>query len=264
MNPEYVILGGLFWKLWKKPVILWYMHRAVNMRLYLAEKLVTKIFTGSPESVRIKTSKKEVVGHGIMIENVIQAKEEALVGKGTLKILTVGRISRVKNIEKIIDTAVILKEKNIPFLLDIIGPSITDDDVEYKKYLLNRVEGCGLGSIVHFRDAIPHEEIIRQYASYHLFLHTSATGSLDKVVLEALAAGLVVFTTSDVVYKGSNEEFLVKLAPKASGKDIAEAIEKRYFSGILIPTKKGREYVKNNHNLDKVIADILSSFRANL
>src|SRR3989344_1078070 len=57
MNPEYVILGGLFWCLWNKKIVLWYTHKAVNWKLKLAEKIVNKIFTASEESFRLPSKK---------------------------------------------------------------------------------------------------------------------------------------------------------------------------------------------------------------
>src|SRR3989344_1746143 len=39
MNVEYVILGGLFWRLMKKNVSLWYVHKHTDLKLFSAEKL---------------------------------------------------------------------------------------------------------------------------------------------------------------------------------------------------------------------------------
>ena len=65
MNPEYVVLGGLFWRLLKKKIALWYMHKSVNLKLRIAERLVHNIFTGTKESFRLKTNKLHITGHGI-------------------------------------------------------------------------------------------------------------------------------------------------------------------------------------------------------
>src|SRR3990167_11503826 len=65
MNPEYVILGGLFWRMWRKRIALWYTHKSVNFNLRLATLLSNVIFTASKESFRLKSSKIQVVGHGI-------------------------------------------------------------------------------------------------------------------------------------------------------------------------------------------------------
>jgi len=55
MNPEYVVLGGIFWRLMGKKIGLWYTHKAVNLKLRIAEKLANKIFTASKESFRLKS-----------------------------------------------------------------------------------------------------------------------------------------------------------------------------------------------------------------
>jgi hypothetical protein len=53
MNQVYVILGGLLWRLWKKKISLWYVHRQVSPSLKIAEKMVQVIFTTAPESFGI-------------------------------------------------------------------------------------------------------------------------------------------------------------------------------------------------------------------
>ena len=65
MNPEYVILCGLLWRLWNKKILLWYTHKSVDIKLRIAEFLVTKIFTASKESFRLRSNKLQVMGHGI-------------------------------------------------------------------------------------------------------------------------------------------------------------------------------------------------------
>src|SRR3990167_3022075 len=100
MNPEYVVLGGLFWKLWNKKKYLWYVHKAVDWKLRLAEKFVEKIFTASLESCRLKSDKIVITGHGI---DVNKFKSQSRYGgtnlksDGEFKIITAGRIAAVKN-----------------------------------------------------------------------------------------------------------------------------------------------------------------------
>ena len=68
MNSEYIVLGGILWRLWKKKIGLWYMHKSVDLKLRLAEKLTHIIFSATPESFRLKTKKLNITGHGIDIE----------------------------------------------------------------------------------------------------------------------------------------------------------------------------------------------------
>ena len=68
MNPIYVVLGGWAWKLFGKPVTLWYTHKSVDLKLRVAEKFVQKIFTASKESFRLHSKKVMVTGHGVDID----------------------------------------------------------------------------------------------------------------------------------------------------------------------------------------------------
>ena len=43
MNPEYVVLSGLFWRLWGKRIGLWYTHKSVNLKLRVAAWLADVI-----------------------------------------------------------------------------------------------------------------------------------------------------------------------------------------------------------------------------
>lgn len=47
MNPEYIVLGGLFWRMHGKRIVLWYVHKSVTMWLRLAEILCNRIGTGN-------------------------------------------------------------------------------------------------------------------------------------------------------------------------------------------------------------------------
>src|SRR3989344_8176980 len=88
MCPEYVLGAWLLPIIFQKKSLLWYVHKSVNFRLWLAEKLVNKIFTASAESFRLKSKKTEIVGHGIDVDLFKPGLPESTDG---IKILTVGR-----------------------------------------------------------------------------------------------------------------------------------------------------------------------------
>ena len=68
MNPIYVLLGGVFWQMWRKKIGLWFAHGHVPWELKIAERFVDDIFTASSESVSLKSNKIKVIGHGIDIK----------------------------------------------------------------------------------------------------------------------------------------------------------------------------------------------------
>src|SRR3989344_5512494 len=53
MNPEYVVLGGLFWRQWKKTIVLWFVHRRVSLRLLIAYYLADIVCTAAYQSISI-------------------------------------------------------------------------------------------------------------------------------------------------------------------------------------------------------------------
>ncbi|OGH64451.1 MAG: hypothetical protein A2821_02940 [Candidatus Magasanikbacteria bacterium RIFCSPHIGHO2_01_FULL_41_23] len=266
MNPEYIVLGGWLWRLWQKKVLLWYTHKSVDLKLKIAEKLVTKIFTASKESFRLKSNKVEIVGHGI---NVAEFWSSTSSGRAyydqnlVLKLITVGRIAPAKDLETIIKAVVYLIEKKsgLSVSLDIIGEAILPQDIVYQENLKNKY--AQFSQTIKFLGKRNHQEMPKEYQSHQLFVHSSKTGSVDKVVLEALASGCPVVTSGEA-YADAVQQGVVFVFPIGDYKKLAEAIEKTQSSGILnsdkLPNVSAIEYVRKNHNLDLLINRIQGYF----
>ena len=269
MNPEYVILGGLFWRFTGKKVLLWYTHKAVNLRLLLAEKFATKIFTASKESFRLPTKKVTVVGHGIPVEFFAEQRWEPGYGRSgnppsTIFPMTAGRISPAKDLKTFFSAIAELgKESTSPiFCFGVYGRPITKDDIEYKKKIEDFAVQLGLKlSINDIGNS--YNEMPMIYQAHHFLIHTSRTGSLDKVVLEALASGRIVVTSSGA-YADAVKEGVVYTFSEGNYQELANTIEKICKAGILapdrLPNQKAIEYVKKHHNLDNLIAKIIDYF----
>src|SRR3989344_5315891 len=118
MNPIWVVLGGLYWRMMNKKIFLWYTSGGVTTKLKLAEKFADTIFTASKESFRLPSKKVIITGHGIDTEIF---KPDADNNLEKFSILSIGRISEVKNYETLIRAAKILKDKNMEFSVTVIG-----------------------------------------------------------------------------------------------------------------------------------------------
>ena len=259
MNPEYVILGGLFWRMWGKKVLLWYVHKAVNLRLRLATLLATKIFTASKESFRLSSRKVAIVGHGIDLNKFTVHSSQFTVSSLKLKLLWVGRISPVKDLETVILTFHKLMEshREQEIYLDIVGDTITAPDEEYRQALRDLTVKLRLSHRVQFLGGGSHDKMPEVYAAHHALIHTSRTGSIDKVVLEALASGLPVLTSSGAYDRLS--DLVLHFPPNEVG-ELARMIESRLLSGMPEVNHAGREYVAREHNLNTVVEKILEYF----
>ena len=246
MNPEYVVLGGIPWKLLRKKIYLWYTHKSVNLWLRLAENLADKIFTASEKSFRLTSNKIIVTGHGIDVSKFKtppRTRTSSVQGKNSkFKIITVGRISKSKNVDKLAEAGEILKKRNFNFELKIAGGPATEEDKVYFEKLKGRANFVG---------PIPNKDIPEFYKEGDLFVNLSDTGSLDKAVLEAMASGLLVLTSNEAFKEILPSRNFVNNDPM----DIAEKI-------ILLskedPNPELREYVIKNHNLNNLIDKLLS------
>jgi len=177
MNPEYVVAAGWLWRLRGKKVGLWYMHKSVDLKLRVAERLANIIFTGSKESFRLPSSKVHVMGHGIDTDffcpDPSVPREEWWV--------SVGRLNPSKRHDLAIRAAHEAGKE-----LRIAG----DGSEREKLESLARE----LGAKVVFMGGLDQAGVRDVFRRAAKFVHTSETGSLDKVVLEAVACGCPVST----------------------------------------------------------------------
>lgn len=254
MNPEYVILGGLLWRMLGKKVILWYTHKAVNLRLKIAHALAHAICTASKESFRLGSHKVTVVGHGIDTHMFTPRLSEGIFG-GTLRLLTVGRVAPVKDLKTIIRVATGLHERGYQIRLDIVGASAVASDHEYQKEVRELITRCHADDYIQFVGAVPNQDLPQVYQNNDIFLHASQTGSVDKAVLEALASGLIVFTSS-----GAYEGFSGPILHFREGDhaDVVEKIIRLVQEGL--PAQSALPELRKQIDVESVVKKILSVF----
>ncbi|MFC1775242.1 glycosyltransferase family 4 protein [Patescibacteria group bacterium] len=251
MNPEYVVLGGWLWRLMDKKIALWYTHKSVDIKLRIAEKIVHKIFTVSKESFRLKSKKVNIMGHGINLDK-FQTTNPKPKTDTKFQIVTVGRISKTKNTGFLLEVADVLRKKNFDFYIKIAGAPITKKDELYFEKLRHFVSKRKLGDNVEFTGSIPYEHIDKFYQFADLFINLSDTGSIDKVVLEAMASGIHVITSNEAFVPVLHGELMVEKDPKQISERIIKLSEQE-------PSKSLKGYVEKNHNLCGLISKVLNN-----
>jgi len=256
MCPEYVLGAHLWPKIFRKKTLLWYTHKSVNWKLRLAEKLTDKIFTASKESFRLPSKKVEITGHGIDLDKFKPAETEKDGSK--FKIISVGRISPVKNYEIMINAAEILRSRNLPagrqgfnFEIKIAGAPILESDKIYFEKIKEKIQEKKLDDIIKFVGPILNKDIAGFYQNGDLFVNLSDTGSLDKAVLEAMACGLQILTSNEAFRDILPEENFTKNEPKT----VAEKIENLSKSPNM-NKDKFIDYVSANHGLNNLAKKI--------
>jgi len=197
---------------WVKPlrisIVHWYAHGGVDCKLRMAHLLADKIVTSTKEGFRIKSQKVIITGQGIDTDRFRPA-ERRDESRNKHVILSVGRISPVKDYETLIRAADILVNKkgmdNLEFII-AGGVPIPFQQAYYEK-IVKMAQELRLAERLKFVGLIPHTEVVDYYQACDLFVNTSQTGSMDKAVLEAMACGKPVLT--------SNEAFTEVLADYA-------------------------------------------------
>lgn len=209
MNPEYLVAAGWLWKLMRKRIALWYTHKSVNLKLRIAAAYADIICTASRESFRLPSSKVRVMGHGIDTEFF---SPNANVARGDW-LLSVGRLMPSKRHDLAIQKAA---EEGRTLRIAGDGPERARlESIAQKQH-----------TRVQFLGALTQAQLRDEYRTAAYLIHTSETGSLDKVVLEALACGLPVRTNDPAL----------------------KALE-----------NAGPEYVREHHSLQKLIPAILGA-----
>lgn len=256
MIPEFVLASLPIIIFSRRTSALWYVHKSVTWKLKLAERLVDWVFTASPLSFRLPSKKVLYTGHAIDTNIFVSNSKPETLNFKTLRILTVGRISPVKDIETIIRACAFLKNNwDRQWSFSIVGGPLMPRDEEYLRVLKKLVAEGDLARHISFQGARPWSEIPYIYNEHDIFISMSTTGSIDKSVLEAMSSGLTVIT--------ANEAFQSLLPPKyflekRSPEFLAERI--KILADENRPNMGLRDLVIQNHSLGKTIKKIMDAY----
>jgi len=245
MNPIWAVLGGVIWRAKGKKTYLWYTHKSVTLKLRLAEKFSDKIFTASPESFRLKSTKVIVTGHGIDTDLFSPNQEKPVADHGLIKILSVGRIAPIKNYGILVEAARVLRERGVGFVVSMIGEPALKEDKGYELRLKNKINELGLEGNFKFLGKVGHKNLPPHYQSNQIFVHLSQTGSLDKTMLEAMASGMIVLSSNDAAKGILPSELFFDSPQELANKIIGNQ-----------STQDLRDYVVKNHDLKNLISKI--------
>lgn len=242
MNPEYIVLGGFLWRRWRKRTSLWYAHKSVTPHLRRAVRLVDRVFTVSKDSFRVPTPKLCIVGHGIDTELFTLAIH---LESTQMRIVTVGRIAESKHILEMIAVLDVLHAQGEHFTFTIVGEAITEREERYRARVQEELRKRPYEKETRFLGPVPHSQLPEVLHGQDLFFNFGGTGNMDKAGLEALAAGVPVFST--------NEAFEQLLAPFGLyvGSMHPQAVVDALMKFLNLPNRPG--VVSTLHN--KVVAE---------
>lgn len=257
MNKEYVWFGWLLWKLIGKKIIFWYAHYKTELPAKISLFLSDKIVTSTRLACKYKSKKMTVVGQGINTDffrnlNYGQSNQ--------INLLSLGRISPVKNINTLIRAMAKIVKENDKIFLNLVG----EPGHEYKGYfqgVKDLVKNLGLEPRVKFHGRISNSETLEFYNKNDIFINLTVSGSFDKTTLEAMACERLILV-SNAVFKEIFPKDLQKIL-MFKERDENDLARKLINLINLSEDKKNeikkinREIIINNHSLKNLVKNIM-------
>lgn len=255
MNPEYVILGGLFWKLMRKKIGLWYVHKSVTCKLRIAEKLAQVIFTSAPESFRITSRKVHVVGNGIDTEFLAQFTRKP--DPNFFTILHSGRVTRIKNLDVMIRAVALLQEKlSRPMRVVFFGGTTNADDVVYEKELHTLADELHLSGHIEWLGMGPYSQVPIQMNRADISINLCPTGGIDKAVPDSVICGTPVFVSNEAFRPYFSEYADIFMVKYRDPEDLAEKITQYVMTNTGKEIKELQRRWTAEFGLPKLISKI--------
>jgi len=191
MNPEYVVLGGMFWRMWKKKIFLWYNHEKSGFMIRATISGAHKVLHTSPYAYPAKSKKSKLMPAGIDTDLF----KKGIASRELNSLLSLGRISPIKNLNVLIESCKILAKENVPFHLSIYGNALSRDTDYYTKLKVEAGELERAGKVV-FHPGVANFKTPEIYNKHEIFINLSPDGLFDKTILEAMATETPVLVSS--------------------------------------------------------------------
>ena len=126
----------------------------------------------------------------------IASRTDALTG-ARARILTVSRIDPRKGLRILPAVVATLRAGGHDVSLDIVGPTVGQAGEAERNAIVQESQQLGVDAHVTFRGPVALDELIRAYREFDVFVLPTKPGEgIPRVLLEAMAGGLPVVTTS--------------------------------------------------------------------
>jgi glycosyltransferase involved in cell wall biosynthesis len=192
MNPLFTLLAGPVLRARGIPQALWYAHnhrsRVLGPALHFADRALASTRTAFP----IETEKLRIVGQGIDTDR-FRPPAAGYVGDQSLRIITIGRLSQVKNIDLMLRAFARLRQDrpSVDCRFEIVGETMSAQDADYVARCRALAHDLQIDDRVTWSPGVSFSDVPAAFRRGNLFLSANDNG-LDKAILEAMASGLAV------------------------------------------------------------------------
>jgi hypothetical protein len=169
------------------PQAIWYSHSNADFSLRFGRRFANVIFSSTTKAIPLTGDKMTFIGHGIKISRK-EPLEEKLASANRIGVVSLGRISRVKNIEELL---LAINESDLQTTtVTLIGP---ESDPTYSMQL--RQMAADFHIPLNLDGPKQHSEIHGELKRFK-FIFSGTPMSVDKALLEGALAGCFVITSN--------------------------------------------------------------------
>ena len=174
--------------LFQKLIVWFYDNTIGSSSIRKFDKVIAITKWEFPYLIKLGIKDIEYIPNGIPNEFFIRKKE-----KGKNKILFLGRVSPIKNLEVIIKALSLVKDKSL--ILEVVGPA----EKNYLNSLKQLIKQEGLGKKVIFSPAIYDlKEKIKKIDSAKIFILPSKSEGMPQSLIEAMAREKIVIASDNL------------------------------------------------------------------
>lgn len=239
MNQEYVLLGGILWKILGKKIFMWRNHYAGSFLTNIAVFFCDKVFCTSKFSYTARFKKTVLMPVGVDEQSI--HLEEAI-NRIPRSILFLGRLDISKRPDLLLDALGALAARGVDFTATFVGGA-SELGSSYEAMLHAKAEALKISDRVVFVGAVPNTETYRYYRSHEIFVNCSKSGMFDKTIFKAVASGCLVLATSrdfgnlvgdDFIFTENDVTSLTEKLEEYLSKDEKSTAEARVLLGKII------------------------------
>lgn len=258
MNQEYVLLGGIFWRLLGKKIGLWLNHPYGSFATRLAIRLSHVVFCTSPYAYVAPFKKTVLMPVGVDTEVFLP------IGGARLpdSIVFLSRFSPIKKPELLIDALALLKQKNLLVSKTVFIGNAAPKDAGYVLKLKEKIAREKLEDYITFRPGLPHREVPALLGQFEVYVNTTPTGSMDKTIFEAMACETIIIVSNKALVGDIPDYLLFK---ENEAESLSDSIEKIFLKSSTERRDIGvsmRQYVIEKHSLNALMNKLQNIFEA--
>ncbi len=264
MVPKYAILAAPLAFVFKKPIYMWYTGVAAQKQLKFSVLFCRKVFTAHAAAMRVDTPKRIITGHGIDIEK-FKVKSLNLKINEYITILSIGRITPSKGHDLIINTVSDLIKSGYNLKLKIIGGIIQERHLGYFAKLRKLVDDLKMESRIEFLGDATYSDMPWHFNEAQVLINAVPFGGLDKVVLEAMASGVIPLTSNNAFLSVFPKDFASQFIFKENDLEdlknkLKNILDKKLYLDETLASEL-RDIIVKNHNLDNLISKIIEEIK---